>query len=143
MPRPIRIAAALIEDPEGRLLLVRKRGTVCFMQAGGKIEDGETPFEALARELREELGFAPEPEQARLIGHFSARAANEPGHRVEAELYRIRAANEQFVLGAELDEMLWVTPAAARALPLAPLTRDCVLPLAVSNSTPAPFDQKW
>ena len=34
----IRIAAGLIVDRAGRVLLVRKRGTKTFMQAGGKIE---------------------------------------------------------------------------------------------------------
>ena len=32
----ISIVAALIRDPAGRVLLVRKRGTVAFMQPGGK-----------------------------------------------------------------------------------------------------------
>jgi 8-oxo-dGTP diphosphatase len=126
----IRIAAALIEDDSGRLLLVRKRGTVRFMQAGGKIERGETPFEALARELGEELDYTPAAAEAGYIGRFSAEAANEPGHVVEAELFRLRAPDCGFALGAELEEALWVAPDAALALPLARLTRDCVLPLA-------------
>lgn len=136
MAQPIRIAAALIEDGAGRLLLVRKRGTTRFMQAGGKIEGGETAFEALARELGEELGFTPEPAQTNYVGRYSAEAANEPGHVVVAELYRVRAPGERFAMGAELEEMLWVTAAAARALPLAPLTRDCVLPLAGEHGPP-------
>jgi 8-oxo-dGTP pyrophosphatase MutT (NUDIX family) len=49
----IRIAAGLIVDHAGRVLLVRKRGTQTFMQAGGKIEPHESPVEALARELEE------------------------------------------------------------------------------------------
>jgi 8-oxo-dGTP pyrophosphatase MutT (NUDIX family) len=52
----IRIAAALIDDDRGRLLLVRKVGTPWFMQAGGKIEHGESAISALDRELREEIG---------------------------------------------------------------------------------------
>jgi 8-oxo-dGTP diphosphatase len=47
--RTIRIAAALIDDDMGRLLLVRKVGTQWFMQAGGKIEEGESPLSALKR----------------------------------------------------------------------------------------------
>ena len=56
-PRLIRIAAALLLGPDGRTLLVRKRGTRAFMQPGGKIEAHEVPLHALARELEEELGL--------------------------------------------------------------------------------------
>jgi 8-oxo-dGTP diphosphatase len=57
----IRIAAALLIGPDGRTLLVRKRGTEAFMQAGGKIEAHEQPVHALARELEEELGLVIDP----------------------------------------------------------------------------------
>jgi 8-oxo-dGTP pyrophosphatase MutT (NUDIX family) len=75
--RTIRIAAAIIRDDGGRLLLVRKRGTKAFMQAGGKIEPGELPAAALARELREELGIVVDAGAAFHLGSFSAPAANE------------------------------------------------------------------
>jgi 8-oxo-dGTP diphosphatase len=72
----IRIAAALILGEDGRMLLVRKRGTKAFMLAGGKLCAGESAVDALERELGKELGCglasAPEP-----LGHYSAPAANE------------------------------------------------------------------
>lgn len=43
----IRIAATLIDDDRGLLLIVRKAGPPWFMQAGGKIEPSETPLRAL------------------------------------------------------------------------------------------------
>ncbi|MFG6176918.1 NUDIX domain-containing protein [Halomonas sp. THAF12] len=123
----LHIAAALIEDAEGRLLLVRKRGTTAFMQAGGKLEPGESPAAALARELEEELGRPPtrlEP-----LGEFTAPAANEPGHELRAHLFRAELEGP-LQAAAEIAELRWVTPAEALALPLAPLTRDRVLPRA-------------
>nr|BFE94593.1 hypothetical protein GCM10020185_51290 [Pseudomonas brassicacearum subsp. brassicacearum] len=83
----IRIAAALLLGPDGRTLLVRKRGTRAFMQPGGKIEAHEQPVQALARELEEELGLQIDPAQARYLGVFSAPAANEPGFVVQAEVF--------------------------------------------------------
>jgi 8-oxo-dGTP pyrophosphatase MutT (NUDIX family) len=125
---PIRIAAALILDDQGRALLVRKRGTQAFMQAGGKIEPGEAPLDALKRELREELDIelTAKPDH---LGRFSAPAAHEEGRIVEAEIYHLRFSGEVFP-AAELEEIRWVDPAAPGAIPLAPLTRDHILPMA-------------
>ena len=125
----IRIAAALIEDGEGRLLLVRKTGTRWFMQPGGKIDAGESALSALRRELREEIGLELAADAARYLGCFSAAAANEPGLHVAAELFHVRTSHCPVPCG-EIEEAVWVTPAQAAAMPLAPLTRGEVLPLA-------------
>jgi 8-oxo-dGTP pyrophosphatase MutT (NUDIX family) len=130
MSKVIRIAAALIDDDEGRLFLVRKRGTEAFMQAGGKIDPGETAFNALARELSEELNFMPAEGEATFVGTFQSRAANEPDHLLEAHLFHIAAHGRDFSVAAELEEAVWVSTDDAQDLRLAPFTRDHVLPLA-------------
>ncbi|QAY79033.1 NUDIX domain-containing protein [Sphingosinicella sp. BN140058] len=127
----IRIAAALIDDDDGRLLLVRKAGTGVFMQAGGKIEPGETAVAALRRELLEEIGFALADADPAYLGRLVAPAANEPGCLVEAELFHIRASFAPEV-SAEIAEAGWFARDEAITLPLAPLTRDRVLPLAAT-----------
>jgi 8-oxo-dGTP diphosphatase len=124
--RKIRIAAAIIADASGRLLLVRKRGTSAFMQPGGKMEPHEEPLDALVRELNEELGLVIDPATASPIGLFSAQAANEPDHTVEAELFTV-SIESQPVPAAEIEEMIWLEPTTANGLDLAPLTRDVVL----------------
>lgn len=128
-PRTIRIAAALIDDEAGRLLLVRKAGTEWFMQAGGKIEDGETPLCALRRELNEEIGLVLADDNARYLGCYSAPAANEPGHTVEAEIFHVRIEHTP-ATRSEIEEAVWVDHLAVVAMPLAPLTRHHILPLA-------------
>jgi 8-oxo-dGTP diphosphatase len=127
--RTIKVVAALIRDDAGRVLLVRKRGTHAFMQPGGKLDAGEDDITALAREVSEELGCLVVPASIRPLGAFDAVAANEPGFRVEANLYHVD------VMGAiapsqEIDEAIWVDPASPPDIHLAPLTRDHVLPLA-------------
>ena len=126
---PIRIAAALIDDGAGRMLLVRKTGTSAYMQAGGKIEPGETPLDALRRELAEEIGLVPVEEPA-YVGRFQASAANKPGRVVEAELFHLTVAHRP-AAAAEIAEALWVPIAEAEALPLAPMTHTHVLPIAL------------
>jgi 8-oxo-dGTP diphosphatase len=125
LPVPVvEVVAALLTDSTGRLVLVRKRGTNRFMQAGGKPEPGETPRQALVRELAEELEFRPEPESLEHLGRFESDAANEPGHLVRAEVFRLRT-DATMAPAAEIEELLRCTPAEAEALGdrLAPLAR--------------------
>lgn len=127
MSKTIRIAAALLIEPNGQTLLVRKRGTQAFMQPGGKIDAGEKPAEALARELHEELGLNIEPSDAVYLGNFSAPAVNEPGYTVEADLFQV-TIDEPVSPAAEIEEVRWIDPATDGDLILAPLTRDLILP---------------
>ncbi|QAY89615.1 NUDIX domain-containing protein [Pseudomonas sp. ACM7] len=126
-PRLIRIAAALLIGPDGRTLLVRKRGTEAFMQPGGKIEAHEQPVHALARELEEELGLVIDPAHATYLGQFSAPAANEPGFTVQAELFQL-TFDSDVSPAAEIEEVRWIDPATDGNVTLAPLTRDLILP---------------
>ena len=139
----IAIAAALIDDEDGRVFLVRKRGTDAFMQAGGKIDPGETPFEALLRELHEELNFTPSDGEPRFLGTFSCPAANERGCLLHAHLFHIRADDRPFTVAAELEEAVWIAPDAADELILAPFTRDHVLPLARAMRGQAPSKRRF
>ncbi|NVZ49507.1 NUDIX domain-containing protein [Pseudomonas sp. B6002] len=127
MTSTIRIAAALLIGSDGQTLLVRKRGTQAFMQPGGKIDAGEQPAEALARELHEELNLRINPEDALYLGHFSAPAANEPGFTVHAQLFQVRI-DVPVTPAAEIEEVRWIDPAGDGGLALAPLTRDLILP---------------
>jgi len=97
--------------------------------AGGKRDPGESDIAALARELVEELGCRVAESSARPLGVFECAAANEPDHRVRAAVYAVDVEGP-VVPCAEIDQVVWVDPRALPDLPLAPLTRDHVLPLA-------------
>ena len=122
----LRIAAAVITDDEGRILLVRKRGTTAFMQPGGKLEPGEAPDVALARELFEDLGLVVDPATFDHWGRFSADAANEPNHTVDCDIYALTIAQPPIV-AAEIEELRWVAFDDTE-LEIAPLAREHVLP---------------
>jgi 8-oxo-dGTP pyrophosphatase MutT (NUDIX family) len=127
----MRLAVALLQDGAGRLLLVRKRDTVAFMQPGGKMETGEDARSALSRELQEELGLTVAVDQLHYLGQAKAPAANEPGVTVSAEIFALRV-DHAIGAQAEIAEAVWVDPADPADLALAPLTRDHILPLAMA-----------
>lgn len=122
----LEIAAAVVSDPEGRLLLVRKHNTSFFMQPGGKVDAGETALEALSRELEEELGLHVNEDQLIPMGVYSAPAANEAGVMLEAHLFSL-VIDVPVEAAAEIAEARWVTREEAWQLPLAPLTKEYVV----------------
>ena len=122
----IRIAAAVIVDGGDRILLVRKQGTTAWMQPGGKLEAGEQPDAALARELFEELGLVVDPATFDHWGRFTAAAANEAGHTVDCDIYELTIAQPP-VAAAEIAELRWVALDDTE-LEIAPLALEYVLP---------------
>ncbi|HWR86497.1 MAG TPA: NUDIX domain-containing protein [Rhodoglobus sp.] len=131
-PTVLRVAAGIITDPAGRTLVVRKRGTTAFMQAGGKIEAGESALDALARELREELGMELDPDRTEYLGSFRAVAANEADTVIRAEVFALSTGYGQHTAHGEIEELLWLESVDA-GVELAPLTRDTILPLWVER----------
>lgn len=127
----IDIVTALIRDERGHVLLVRKRGTESFMQPGGKREPGESDLISLAREIEEELGCGIMPGSTKPLSVFEAPAANEPGQSVRAAVYAARLSGE-VRCQAEIAEHAWIDPREPGSRRLAPLTRDVILPLALS-----------
>ncbi|ASK18347.1 NUDIX hydrolase [Halomonas sp. N3-2A] len=122
----LKIAAAVVSDSSGRLLLVRKQGTRFFMQPGGKIELGEEAIAALCRELEEEVGLRITGDQLLPLGMQRALAANEPDTVIEAQLFSLMI-DQPVHAGAEIAETIWVTREEALKLPLAPLTKQHVV----------------
>ncbi len=131
-PAVLRIAAAIITDPEGRCLLVRRAGASAFTQAGGKLEPGESALDALARELREELDLELDESAAEYLGVFRAEAADEPNTTVSAAVFALESS-ASFEAHGGIEQLLWLDGLDGIAVELAPLTRDELLPLWASR----------
>lgn len=132
----LRIAAIVLNDSAGRTLLVRKRGTSGFMQCGGKLEPGETPLQAVVREVGEELGLTLDPSDLEHLGRFDAPALNEDHTRVDADAYFVRTPfveAEALCAHREIAEVVWADPERP-GVEVAPLSRDVLLPIAAERA---------
>lgn len=90
--------AAVIHDAEGSLLLQEKSSGEGWSLPAGAIEPGETPQEAVAREVREETGLVVT--STTLLGVFGGRDFRYTypnGHQVEyvVTLFRCRVSQER------------------------------------------------
>lgn len=126
MPEQISVSAVIIRNDAGQVLTVRKRGTSSFMFPGGKPEVGESPIEAVVREVSEELGVSLDPSQLRFFGTFTAPAANEVGLSVQATVFEHPVVPIGEPL-AEIEQLRWTDP-SEEPVELAPLLKDVVFP---------------
>jgi 8-oxo-dGTP diphosphatase len=103
--RTVVVGAALLSD--GRLLAARRSAPPelagRWELPGGKVEPGETPEEALVRELREELGVTAEP-AGRVPGEWPLK----PGFVLHVWTARLRAGTPEPL--EDHDELRWLTP---------------------------------
>ena len=106
-PKIIRVTAAIIELDDKILIAKREPEDNIFGGLwefpGGKIEDGETPEECMARELMEELEI--EVEVGTLITSNKHRY---PDGYFELLAYRVQHICGNFVLN-DHDEIKWIT----------------------------------
>ena len=127
------VSAVVLRDGEGRILVVRKRGTSRYMLPGGKIEAGESPAQAAVRELHEEVGAELELESLTFLGEWTAPAANETGLTVHGHIFE-HPWLDGLAVRAEIEDLLWLHPHEMGQ-------RDDLAPLLVTRVLPALADK--
>ncbi|ENV42933.1 NUDIX hydrolase [Acinetobacter schindleri] len=125
----ITVAAGIVLNEAQQLLVVRKKGTSCFMQVGGKLEPNEAPEETIVREIQEEICCQAEVQQ--FVGRFETNTANEPDHQLVSYVYLVKL-DQMPKIEAEIAEMKWID-LNEQDLALAPLTTEIVIPWVKSN----------
>ena len=136
----IHVVAGVIRDARGRVLLAQRtqaRDLAGLWEfPGGKVEPGEAPASALARELHEELGIEAVP-----CAPVIRVPQRYPDKRLVLDVHEV--AHRGTPRGLEGQALAWVAPADLPGYPMPPADRPVVAALlqpAQYLVTPAPID---
>ena len=102
-----RVAGIIIKDK--KLLFARATGEDSFFGPGGRIEDGETPEQAMVRELKEELSIDVSPEDLEFFGDYSAATDTHRGKTTRTKAFVVKKWSSDPVPSAEVEELKWLT----------------------------------
>ena len=118
-PRPlIEAGVAIVRDRSGRVLLAERQpfqlSPGFWELPGGKIEQGETPSKAAARELREEVGL-----EALALVPFAVHEHLFATRRIRLHLFLVQAWRGT-AQGREGQRIAWVDPRTPEVSPILP-----------------------
>jgi 8-oxo-dGTP diphosphatase len=107
--RYIRVVGAMLEKEEGRYLITQRRASaslpLLWEFPGGRVEEGESDEEALARELDELLGIQVQVGERMMHLHHQY-----PHYDIEFSVYRCGLASpESEIRHLRVNEHRWVT----------------------------------
>ncbi|MEL6864923.1 MAG: NUDIX domain-containing protein [Bacteroidota bacterium] len=102
---------AWIEIVDRKILMTRSKGKSKYYIPGGKREAGESDWQALSREIKEELDVSLEENTMDFVGIFQAQADGQPeGVEVRMTCY---SGNYTGTVkpSMEIEEITWMTTA--------------------------------
>lgn len=101
-----KLAYILIRDQ--KILGTRSKGKTKYYIPGGKRESGESDWEALSREIREELSVDLKEETCQYYGTFEAQADSHPdGIVVKMTCYTAEYVGD-LKASSEIEEIIWL-----------------------------------
>ena len=123
--REVPCVGAIVHDPAGRLLLVRRRNPPSaglWSLPGGRVEPGERDVDAVVRELAEETGLDVEPHA--LVGVVRRPAPDGSTYVIRDYACSVRGGT----LAAADDalDVTWASGADLDGLALVPLLREAL-----------------
>ncbi len=91
-----------------KVLVARSKDKDFFVTPGGKIEAGETPKEALARELLEELRIIVKEQDMVEFGTYSTGAVGGSHKKLRMDAFLVKSWSGQIEPDNEIEEVKWL-----------------------------------
>lgn len=121
------VVAGVLRDDRGRVLLAQRQPgkhlAGLWEFPGGKCEDGELPIDALARELREELGIVVESARPLI-----AVPHEYPEQRILLDVWQV-SAHSGIVLARENQRLAWAETDDLASIEMPPADRPAITAL--------------
>ena len=111
-----------------KFLISRSKGKNSFISPGGKLEPGETPGEALVRELDEEFNVEIELKDLEKFGTFYAPAAEQEDRYLQMDIFLVNQWKGKIQANNEIEEILWINSSIPDQIKLGSVFQHEVLP---------------
>ncbi len=117
------ISSSMIKNEEGKILLLQRSQIASYPDywqlVEGKLEDGESPIQAITREIKEEIGCLTSKVELKRIfyNELQAKGQNYLAFRV---VFTVEIESNKINLSKEHKAFGWYTKVQALALPLLP-----------------------
>ena len=126
MKQIFKAGGILLKD--NKLLVTWSQGKDIFFAPGGKIEEGETPEQALIRELYEELHIEIDIESLEKFGIWSANAAGELETEITMYTYIVTNWIGEINPENEIEEIQWIDSSTLQNVTLGSIFKHEVIP---------------
>ena len=124
-------AGIIIKD--GTLLVLRSKGKDTFYAPGGKLDSGETPEQALCRELQEEVSIVVAEDALTLFGRFEPPAHDKAGITLVMDVFFVNDYSGEVVASNEIEECQWVDSSNVDDIAISTIFRNEVFPRLVEQ----------
>jgi 8-oxo-dGTP diphosphatase len=124
-------AGIIIRDR--KLLVEKSNNKEFFIAPGGSIEEGETPQQALVRELMEEFQIQVTEDDLEYFDTFSAPAAGQEEKQVVMEVFTVKKFTGEPTPDNEVEKIAWITSSIPIDMKIGSIFEHEVLPRLKAN----------
>jgi len=122
----LKAGGILIENK--RLLIARKKGESHFIALGGRIEKGETPKQALIRELKEEVCIKVREKDLKEFGTFTHPVFYDTARTIKMHVFTVSTWEGELKASNEIEEIRFVNSKEAKEITIGSIVAEEVVP---------------
>lgn len=111
-----------------RFLVERSKGKEFFIAPGGKIEEGESPQQALVRELKEEFSIIVQESDLKEFGIFEANAAGQEHRKLKMYVFILEKWDGEPTASSEVEEIAWINSTITQNMKVGSIFEHEVMP---------------